>query len=44
MQAKILTLRFSPQLGRIDDSPLIAVQQRGVLEHVREHLRQVATR
>ncbi|MGK0353617.1 MAG: hypothetical protein ACJAYX_004312, partial [Planctomycetota bacterium] len=38
MRAKVLTLRFSPQLGRIDDAPLIALQQKVVLEHVREHL------
>lgn len=38
MRAKVLTLRFSPQLGRIDDTALIALQQKVVLEHVREHL------
>ncbi|MFT4515640.1 MAG: hypothetical protein ACI91B_004357 [Planctomycetota bacterium] len=38
MRAKVLTLRFSPQLGRFDDAPLIALQQKVVLEHVREHL------
>ena len=30
MRAKVLTLRFSPQLGRIDDTPLIALQQKVV--------------
>lgn len=38
MRAKVLTLRFSPQLGRFDDAPLIALQQTVVLERVREHL------
>jgi hypothetical protein len=41
MRAKVLTLRFSPQLGRFDDAPLIALQQAVVLERVREHLVQV---
>lgn len=41
MRAKVLTLRFSPQLGRFDDTPLIALQQTVVLERVREHLVQV---
>jgi superfamily II DNA helicase RecQ len=41
MRAKLLTLRFSPQLGRFDDAALIALQQKVVLEHVREHLVQV---
>lgn len=38
MRAKVLTLRFSPQLGRFDDAPLIALQQKVVLEDLREHL------
>ena len=41
MRAKVLTLRFSPQLGRFDDAPLVALQQAVVLERVREHLVQV---
>ena len=41
MRAKVLTLRFSPQLGRFDDAPLIALEQKIVLECVREHLAQV---
>jgi hypothetical protein len=41
MRAKVLTLRFSPQLGRFDDAPLVALQQTVVLERVREHLVQV---
>lgn len=41
MRAKVLTLRFSPQLGRFDDAPLVASQQTVVLERVREHLVQV---
>lgn len=41
MRAKVLTLRFSPQLGRFDDSPLIALQQTIILEHLREHLVQI---
>jgi hypothetical protein len=41
MRAKVLTLSFSPQLGRFDDAPLIALQQAVVLERVREHLVQV---
>jgi superfamily II DNA helicase RecQ len=38
MRAKVLTLRFSPQLGRFDDGELIALQRRVVLENVREHV------
>lgn len=38
MRAKILTLRFCSRLGRFDDSPLIALQQRIVLDEVQEHL------
>lgn len=38
MRAKVITLRFSPQLGRFDDAPLIALQQKVVLEQMREHL------
>lgn len=38
MRAKVLTLRFSPQLGRFDDAPLVALQQAVVLERVRESL------
>lgn len=30
MRAKVLTLRFSPQLGRFDDGELIALQRRVV--------------
>ncbi len=41
MRAKVITLRFSPQLGRFDDAPLIALQQKVVLEQMREHLVQV---
>ena len=41
MRAKVITLRFSPQLGRFDDAPLIALQQNVVLEQMREHLVQV---
>jgi superfamily II DNA helicase RecQ len=41
MRAKVLTLRFSPTLGRFDDTPLVALQQKVVLEHVRDHLVQV---
>ncbi|MBZ0150811.1 MAG: HRDC domain-containing protein, partial [Planctomycetes bacterium] len=41
MRAKVLTLRFSPQLGRFDDAPLLALQQKVVLEHVREHVVQI---
>lgn len=41
MRTKVLTLRFSPHLGRFDDGPLVALQQKVVLEHVREHLVQV---
>lgn len=41
MRAKILTLRFSPHLGRFDDAPLLALQQKVVLEHVREHVVQI---
>lgn len=41
MRAKLLTIRFSPQLGRFDDAPLLALQQKVVLEHLREHLVQV---
>ncbi|MFY9342886.1 MAG: HRDC domain-containing protein [Planctomycetota bacterium] len=37
----MLTLRFSPTLGRFDDAPLVALQQKVVLEGVREHLVQV---
>ena len=38
MRAKILTLRFCSRLGRFDDSPLIALQQKIVLDEVQEHL------
>lgn len=41
MRAKTLTLRFSPQLGRFDDAPLLALQQKVVLEQLREHLVQI---
>ena len=41
MRAKVLTLRYSPQMGRFDDAPLLALQQKVVLEHVREHLVQI---
>ncbi|MFO1032389.1 MAG: HRDC domain-containing protein [Planctomycetota bacterium] len=41
MRAKVITLRFSPQLGRFDDAPLIALQQKIVLEQMREHLVQI---
>ncbi len=41
MRTRILTLRFSPQLGRFDDAALVSLQQKVVLEHVREHLVQV---
>ena len=41
MRAKGITLRFSTQLGRFDDAPLIALQQKVVLEQMREHLVQV---
>lgn len=41
MRAKVLTLRFSPTLGRFDDAPLVSLQQKVVLEHVREHLVQI---
>lgn len=38
MRAKVFTLRFSPSLGRFDDSELVALQRRVVLEHLREHV------
>lgn len=41
MRTKILTLRFSPQVGGFDDGPLLALQQKVVLTHLREHLVQV---
>lgn len=41
MRTKILTLRFSPQVGGFDDGPLLALQQKVVLTQLREHLVQV---
>lgn len=41
MRAKVLTLRFSAPLGRFDDAALVSLQQKVVLESVREHLVQV---
>jgi superfamily II DNA helicase RecQ len=38
MRARLLTLRFSPTLGRFDDAELIALQRRVSFEEVREHL------
>lgn len=38
MRAKLVTLRFSPTLGRFDDAELIALQRRVLFEEVREHL------
>ncbi|MBX3464318.1 MAG: HRDC domain-containing protein [Planctomycetes bacterium] len=43
MRAKILTLRFSPTLGRFDDAALVSLQQKVVLEQVREHLVQIGS-
>ncbi|MCB9876584.1 MAG: hypothetical protein H6835_03190 [Planctomycetes bacterium] len=40
-RAKILTLRFSPTLGRFDDAPLVSLQQKVVLEQLHEHLVEV---
>jgi hypothetical protein len=42
MRAKLLTLRFSSCLGRFDDAPLVALQQKVVFEHLREHVVSVA--
>ena len=41
MRTKILTLRFSPQVGGFDDGPLLTLQQKVVLTQLREHLVQV---
>lgn len=41
MRTKILTLRFSPQVGGFDEGPLLALQQKVVLTQLREHLVQV---
>jgi superfamily II DNA helicase RecQ len=38
MRTKVLTLRYSPQLGGFDESPLLALQQKVVLTQLREHL------
>jgi superfamily II DNA helicase RecQ len=38
MRAKVLTLRFSPTLSRFDDAALVSLQQKVVLEQMREHL------
>lgn len=38
MRAKILTLRFCSRLGCFDDAPLIALQQKVVLDEMHEHL------
>ena len=38
MRAKVITLRFSPQIIRFDDAALVALQQKVVLEHVRDHI------
>lgn len=40
-RAKVITLRFSAQLGRFDDAPLMALQQKVLLEQMREHLVQI---
>lgn len=38
MRTKVLTLRFSSSLGRFDDAPLIALQQKVLLDNLREHV------
>lgn len=38
MRVRILTLRYCARRGRFDDGPLVALQQRVVLDDLREHL------
>ncbi len=42
MRAKLLTLRFSPTLGRFDDASLVSLQQKIVLERLHQHLVTIA--